>query len=507
MKCQNRLTLTVLAFGLCISFAPTLAAPSTEHENAVATMAEHPEQAARVLSHPKDNSERLDYALFLHAFRPASPERNAEIRRVLEPVMAAIADGDQWGMGEIGPFGAYDGSDENMVAIIRAASLSDVAFQYDIPCDVLVRRPALIEATSALFGSNGDNFLPNSGCGSRGDVDGFPAAIVDAYLREAERTDIQVWPRGTLWYGIRREQTRVRTRMIADPRSFMNNADPETDYPYQNWAYLGLDNYAIAQNIRAKYSAARISLSAHYQHRGMSPKVAMATAIKALFSVPLGANCGDGNPSISLRMLIMDGAPNAKIRAFIASGKWKDKSSIESIFACAKFGDIDPMAHIAIRNPETWRMVSKLAHTIPKADWEKYDLVMDVDAPNSFGKTPLMTAVQRNMLKSAKLLLGAGANVNATSNEHSLCFAKRSALHYAAQSGSISLIRLLIDRNADPSAKDVRGDSCWLSAPQIHGDSKGGLRPIDYLEGRGPVDANPNLSAEERTEAARLLSQ
>ena len=85
----------------------------------------------------------------------------------------------------VGPPVSYDGSDESLIPTIRLLSGTGVAVTtprfYDIPCDVLVRRPGLLEATLPMFGSNLDNFLPRSGCGSRGHIDGFPEEALRTY--------------------------------------------------------------------------------------------------------------------------------------------------------------------------------------------------------------------------------------------------------------------------------------------------------------------------------------
>ena len=64
----------------------------------------------------------------------------------------------------------------------------------------------------------------------------------------------------------------------------------------------------------------------------------------------------------------------------------------------------------------------------------------------------------------------------------------RSPLMYAAASGSLAMIRLLLDAGADP----------------FQADSKG-ARPIDYLLGYGPTGANSRLTEEERERAAKWL--
>ncbi|MBN9544063.1 MAG: ankyrin repeat domain-containing protein [Alphaproteobacteria bacterium] len=127
---------------------------------------------------------------------------------------------------------------------------------------------------------------------------------------------------------------------------------------------------------------------------------------------------------------------------------------------------------------------------------------MDVDQPNAFRKTPLMTAAQFGLEGSARWLIGNGAHVNAVTEDTEMHNNGRTALHYAAASGSLPLIRLLVEHGASIDARDtVGGEAEYLGVK----DTPGSQTPLDYLSGAGPVDA-PKLSEKDKAEAVRLLT-
>jgi ankyrin repeat protein len=133
-----------------------------------------------------------------------------------------------------------------------------------------------------------------------------------------------------------------------------------------------------------------------------------------------------------------------------------------------------------------------------------------VDASNAFGKTALMAAAQFGDLESVRLLLRAGASVNATTlppekvkgndprggTSHGGCefygikHGERTALMYAASNAPLSVIETLLSAGADSSLKDSEGSTA-----------------LDYLLGRGPVLANPLLQGAELEKAKGLLSK
>lgn len=106
------------------------------------------------------------------------------------------------------------------------------------------------------------------------------------------------------------------------------------------------------------------------------------------------------------------------------------------------------------------------------------DFGVDVDS-RSGGLFPgedtwvfLMQAVREGDYEIVKLLLDAGAYVNAKTTEN-----RFSALHFATWWGMIDIVRLLIDYGADVTAKDAYGGEAIVSA-SLNSDS---LELVDLL--------------------------
>ena len=151
---------------------------------------------------------------------------------------------------------------------------------------------------------------------------------------------------------------------------------------------------------------------------------------------------------------------------------------------------MDPLAHIAVVDVRSFEYLRSIAASLPADDRTALDLVLDIDARNEFGKTPLMTAAQFNKLDAVKWLLANGVAVNARTDAEGLGHGRRTPLMYAAASGSMEVIRTLLEAGADPYLADTTGQSA-----------------IDYLVGvtyeREPP--NPVLAEEELKLAYKLL--
>ena len=108
----------------------------------------------------------------------------------------------------------------------------------------------------------------------------------------------------------------------------------------------------------------------------------------------------------------------------------------------------------------------------------------DIDAENAFGKTALMYAAQYGFMDSVKILLEAGADINAQTKTGNLednncwdniCIAngERTALMYAVQEGHLDIAKYLVEKGADINLKDSKGMSVY-----------------DYLSGKAPYLGN-----------------
>jgi hypothetical protein len=509
---------TALAVAVTLTAGSVVADPAHNavHEKAVATMAANPAAAERVLRRPQNGIEQLDYVLFLHAFKPPSKARNRTVQSLLallknEIEKGGTESGEPWLADEAGPLLGYDGSDKSLIPYIVAASLTGAANSepayYSIPCDVLQRRPGLLEATHARFGSNRDNFTPRAGCDwGRGNVRGFPTAAVYAYQSASEIADKggDVFPQGSIWYAYWAERNFRFAQLQIDPRALLKQPRPLFDYPYQTWGYLSISNHAVVRGIRRSYGRALSALTVFYRRGGLSAAAARRAATTGLLQLPIGALCGNERPRKSLRTLILDGASLQKINAFLRTGTWRNPAREEALAECKEYGGFDPMAHIAIRDAAIFRRLEQFAAGMPADQRSAIDLNLDPNAVNEFGKTPLMTAAQYDLLDSAKLLLERGAMVNARNSQEALYFGGRTALHYAAQSGSLAMMELLVAHGADRTLRDVRGAPFYYMKGDI---ADAGNTAADYLVGKGPaLPKNPRLSPADSDAAIKLLT-
>lgn len=452
-------------------------APPTpwDHETAVMWMDEDPDAAEPVLAAAASAADRLDYALFLHAFRPAGPDNQARIHALLRAVdEVALPKADEMQVSVIGSPTAYDGSDASLLAPLRLAVATDTAPGYAIPCAVLQARPALLAATEPIFVSSRDNFLPRSGCASgRGHLHGFPQAEVEAFVAAAKDADGHFLARhgGTIVAAhIANQQAALETLKLA-ARELAAVEPPAMDHPYQTWGLATLGNRTTEQRLLPLYRDAAAKLTGWYTRQGLTADEAERAAKTGLFRAVWGANCGDGPPTPSLRGLLLDKAPLAEIREALA-GK-----EAPEVTRCADHAGLDPLLLVAVGHPQALALMLERGGR--------------ADECNAFGKTALMTAAQFDAIDSARLLLDKGAPANATTwmqGAEGLGHDGRTALMYAAGHASLPMIRLLLERGADPHLADTKS-----------------RRPIDYLLGFGPVPANPRLSPDERAEAARLL--
>lgn len=439
-----------------------------DHETAVAWMDEDPEAAAHSLSSPESTADRLDYALFLHAFSPEDSLRLAGVQAQLDVInTAAMARATASQTQAAGPLATYDGSDLSLGPSLRLAVASGAASGYAVPCAVLQARPGLLPALEPVAGMD----TPRSGCAhGRGMVRGFPDAVVADFRFAAEDADGHYLAHhpASVW------NVRLRgalERLKLNPLALATAEPPSLDHPYQVWGLLGLDNRAVEQDILPQYRKAATAVAEWYRHQGLSQTQAERAAKTGLFQLVLGADCGGQPPSPSVRAMILDKAPIADIRDALGSKEPPE------IAACASHGGLDPLPLVAVTYPEA--LVLLLDRGTPP------------DQANDFGKTALMVAAAHDQAEAVRLLLDRGADINAatwTDRNGGLDHDGRTPLMYAAARGSLAMVKLLLSRGADPQTADTKG-----------------ARAIDYLLGFGPVAANARMTPEERAEAARLL--
>jgi len=471
-----------------------------DRDAAIAFMAEDADAAEPALRQAAtDGVGRLDLALFLHAFRPQSPQRDADVRRLLGEIDAeARAKAGADVLQAAGAPVPYDGTDDSLLPVLRLAAFTAIAeikpegyangYPYAIPCAVWLRQSGIRKAadTQSLPGVETDFWLthlaPISGClAGRGSVPGFPEGSVAAFLNATADADGGAYtnhsklPRYPLTYS---DGERLGVPLLFEPRRLLALPEPVAATPYQHWSYLTLGNHAVWERLTPLFESARVDLALYFHAQGLVEAEAGTAATKALFALAYGANCG-GEPLPSLRQMLIDGQEPEGILV-VAKSREHAEGTLPP-YNCAATSPPDPLSVVAVANPQALAAL-----------WPLPKLEMDANARNSFGKTPLMEAARIDAIDSAKFLLAKGARINADTWQNSgaptLAHDGRTALMYAAASGSFAMIETLLKAGADTFQTDTKG-----------------RRAIDYLLGFGPLPANTRLAPSQRAEAARLL--
>lgn len=449
---------------------------------AASFMASNPDEAERALADAAsdDREAALNLAVFLKAFRPASAERDARIRSLTDGLLAIEPEDPFKYAPKPDPFdGSADSLNEILVYLSVQSIVRSESVFYTIPCDALLRDPALLAAIGSRFGSSADNVTPRSGCDwGRGKLRDFPADDVSNLigLMDDATGNFIGWSGGTIRYGYMSQVSAAAVRLQVFDPEYLNHALPDLDFPYQVWGMTGLSNHVQAERIRQAYDAVLPAVMAAYQARGIPEADAFHVAKYGLFALHFGADCGDALPQESLRAQIMAGAPLDAFRTRLQQG---EEGEAWEVTVCGRTAGLEPLEHVAVLHPQA------LAFLLDHGG--------KVDQANSFGKTPLMSAAQYDRIDAARLLLAKGAQVNAATWRADVYDALRhdgrTALMYAASRGSLPLIELLLKNGADPYVADSKG-----------------RRAVDYLLGYGPdIGPNPTLSDAEREKAIRAL--
>lgn len=251
----------------------------------------------------------------------------------------------------------------------------------------------------------------------------------------------------------------------------------------QQWSLGGLGEYRDFKNYQEQLATTAKVLAAFYEKQfgwaqAKSSKLAR-DAVRNAISRGFGFYMYSPFASPAeeqLRAAILGHRPMSDIRAIDIENQLKDYSRTDSIL------------NVAIEYPEA------LKYLLNKG--------ADPNAPNAFGKTPLMYAAQYNQLESAKALLAAGADPNAATIipddtcSYTLETSHMTALHYAARYASLPLIKLLTSRGA-------------ITFAQADNRQRGAEYPIDWLRRYSSAEAgaetNPNVAASDLAAAADIL--
>jgi hypothetical protein len=430
-------------------------------------MVRDPDGTEAVFRQSDTPAAKVGLAILLKVLRPSSDAGETEIGALLRDVIAEAPNRSML-PPDIEPYGR---SIESLIKLVRVASVAGVSV--DLPCDLLRTVPALapLVAAGAPYGYRTDSLLPRFKC----DFAHYPIpATVETFFR------IAAVPAGYPEYGANDPDDRSSFNIHVVP-SLLLNGSGQDHVPFRAWSLLNLSNHRVYADLERGYLGALRDLTAHYKQTfDMTEADAHMAARNALWSRVYEGHWGPP-PQDGLRLMIMDGAPTPTIAAFLEQLDSVGEPP-KAFLQMDDYGPAwdyvkspDPLALVTVDRPDVLEMILKKG--------------VDASATNDNGKTALMEAAQIGEIRSVTILLGAGVDVNAVSGgfgelRHSL----RTALHYAAASGTLDTIKALLAAGADPDWCDSRG-----------------RRAVHYLLGQGPTAPNPRLSPAERSEAFRIL--
>lgn len=147
---------------------------------------------------------------------------------------------------------------------------------------------------------------------------------------------------------------------------------------------------------------------------------------------------------------------------------------------------------------DAWFVEPALFHALPYPQLLKRMILAgyDINVPNWYSKTPLMTAAHLNSYEATEILLKAGADTEKRMGKlirddlfphgeypnYNINRKERTALMYACENADYNLIKLLIDYGADITAKDSQNNG------------------MDYY-----INLNPRLSKSDKKDILKLL--
>jgi hypothetical protein len=247
----------------------------------------------------------------------------------------------------------------------------------------------------------------------------------------------------------------------------------------REWQYEGAHEHAMFERYQAQLALAKRELAAFYVSHNRWPQFealqlaerALLSAIESGFEFAAGSRPAD---ELRLRQAILDEEPLAAIESLPVNLERLRSAHHESLL------------NVAIRRPDVLAYLLRLG--------------LDPNRTTASGKTPLMYAAEHNQLRSAQLLLRAGAWPNAATIvpaercADALEGSALTALHYAARHASGDVIRLLLAHGAVPFA----------AAAVVEGRGRYPLNWLLAFTAPGAAEINPNITA---TESAALESQ
>lgn len=172
-----------------------------------------------------------------------------------------------------------------------------------------------------------------------------------------------------------------------------------------------------------------------------------------------------------------------------------------TIHSCAESGDLPGLVRLLVSNPLLINEKSILMLQTPlhaSAGLNRYEIVkyllewrgsvsVELEATNVYGETPLHFVAKNGCVESARILLDHGANVHSRTNNQITPL--HLAVGFALRSGDNSIVKLLLEFNADCSAADDEGMLAFNYIPAT-GNEHEELRQLVRCESEGQSSYN-----------------
>ena len=279
------------------------------------------------------------------------------------------------------------------------------------------------------------------------------------------------------------------------------NIDGNEEYlkvmPLEEWSMASYPNYKKVTetlNYGIGFKEAVKQLAQHYVKTfKVSEKIAEQYA--HLVMLP-PVTRGEPVDKSTLRYKILSGAPIEEIKDLVI----KQIQNGETLKEPQIPVEADGILMISIQRPVVLALLLQEC-----SDNKCRGINTNVNAVNYIGKTALMYAAQYGFLDSVKILLEAGADIDAQTNtgnkdngyycNEDICiqYGERTALMYAVQEGHLDIAKYLVENGADLKLTDSQGNDVY-----------------DYLRGSVPYGTSPepkneNLTSEQVEEFAEFL--
>lgn len=259
---------------------------------------------------------------------------------------------------------------------------------------------------------------------------------------------------------------------------FANKGVAVGDYDWLRiWRLLGSWNLKAFEEMERLGELALGELAAYYSSAfAIDDKTAKGWSQNSIYALKAAAALGAPERYQSLQPIsarIENGTATAEDYLRLVEGVWRfsertaDENLAEALgFAIAAKAD-DAVIETLIAKGADVNYGDQTAVMRAIGDSQRLRFLLERGAnpekPNSYGKTPLMTAAHLNDLKSVRLLIDQSVDVNARTKvpTHDHCqgmiYLDRSALMYAAENASPRVIKILLKAGADGAAVDSRG--------------------------------------------------